>query len=232
MSLRLSEGPALPLRHLIVVAGARGAGKTTFLWDLVKRRLPPEVRRLVPLKAPQWPQAEASDFDVWLPMIGVGSGEGGRIENLVLHYDLVNYFAGLHPEALLALEAADNLIAITIAPPLDRLTFQYASRTADFRSSVLEEGEMPGRARNHVARSLLTYPEQPANMWRVLKHIDDSRKRVLAHYSETGWLDELYRRWDEEIRRRFCGSVFRAATIEPGAPGVGDADRWRLRPAR
>jgi hypothetical protein len=222
--------PPLPLRHLIVVAGARGAGKTTFLWDLAKRRLPPEVRRLLPLKAALWPQADASDFGVWLPMIATDSGKGARIENLVLHYDLVNYYAGLHTEALAVLGEADRLTGVTIAPTLDRLAVQYASRTAGFRDAVLAEGHLPARARNHVARALVTYPPQRADIPRALKHIDNARMNVLTRYSEAGWLDALHRRWEAEIRRRFRGTAIAMVVVEPGDPAAKREPRWRLRP--
>jgi hypothetical protein len=222
--------PPLPLRHLIVVAGARGAGKTTFLWDLVKRRLPPEVRRLLPLKAAQWPQADASDFDVWLPMIAAGSGKDARIENLVLHYDLVNYYAGLHSEALAVLSEADRLTGVTIAPALDRLAVQYAARTAGVRNSVLSEGYLPARALNHVARALVTHAPQRADIPRAVNYIDDTRMNVLTRYSEAGWLDALHRCWEEEVRGRFRGTVIGMMVLEPDDPASRDGPVWRLQP--
>lgn len=175
-----------------MVAGARGAGKTTFLWDLAEQRLPREVRALLPPGAHLWPQADAYEFPVWLPLLAKDAPPGEWINRIVLRYDLVCYNNGEHTPALLAFGAVDRLTAITIAPRLNRLALQCGSRTSRFRQSVLDEGRLPYIARNQVARGLITHIPEKGDVDRTVAELDGSRRRLLELYSKPGWLEDLH----------------------------------------
>ena len=63
------EAGSVGLKHLLVIAGPSGGGKTTFITQLVSAQLPDQVRAQLPYGAEEWAELSAGGYKRWLPTI-------------------------------------------------------------------------------------------------------------------------------------------------------------------
>ena len=146
----------------MVVAGVRGAGKSTFLEQLNRRGLPANVGCLLPTNIDTWPQLHAINHSDWLPTILGENGSHAPIRNFVLHYDLFR-LTRLVPEldpsydpARLILGQTKALTAVLIRPEDSQLVRQYYKRYPYTSAEAKRRSSQPLRQLISLGQRLFT----------------------------------------------------------------------------
>jgi hypothetical protein len=188
------------IAHVLLVAGLRAAGKSTFLEQLMRAELPDEVAARIPAGAGSWPQYWAGYHLLWRPLLWSRARRQrlrptGKEPTFALHYDLMRLpWAGLEDPALAAARSARRLTIVTIRPPADRLLGQYHRRRRE-RLASFGSGKQPSR--------------------------------TAALYTTEGWVDDLYGRWSDAMAEFAPPAAIDWLEIEPVASGPHKA--WRIR---
>ncbi len=201
----------LEVGTLVVVAGASGAGKSTFLDCLAARALPASIMAALPPGCADWPQTNGKR------VIGKGARNVAlsglmRVEGAVQHYDILSPFgaaAGSYETdlALGLLKRADRIVVVDIRPGRDVLRKHLAERLAARRIPpfILR---LIGRHRALLAGAWL---ERVPGLHRLTGNVFASRRvrnrqrrkdrHVLLHslYERDDWLDGWHRRWDDYL---------------------------------
>jgi hypothetical protein len=205
--------PARPLAHLLLVAGARGAGKSTFVEAVRTGRMDPAILARLPRNTALWPLVEAQHHAAWMPRITVD--DQSRIQRLILHCDLVTMGdASLEP-ALDALTLARKVTAVSIKPDIGRLAVQFSARTSR-RVAKIATGEFV---------SMTGPPDRAGQM----QYVERMRNIVLELYSEPNWVDRLYADWNARVARLAAGASLRLIEVRPLEPGPSGEFRWVMR---
>jgi hypothetical protein len=194
------------MRHLLLIAGPGGAGKSTFIAMLLGSTLPAELRRLLPVGAERWPKAS----------IGRRKRElraAMQVDNLILHYDIVGPArrreAYAHDPVLAGLASAQQVTVVDIRPPADQLIRQFQSRSA-----AAEE-------RWSWWRKL--WRRSPLRVLLLVRGLFRRDRSKSALYGQPGWLEACYARWDAFIGETLTtrdGAVLIRVEPNPGADGA------------
>jgi hypothetical protein len=206
-----------PLAELMVVAGLRGAGKTTFLRALSAGWLDPVIAARIPKSASSWPQVEGADHAAWLPMVAAGSLP---IPNLTLHLDIASLLAGFGREALEVLRMADSVMVINLRPAAERLVAQLNQRSL-YSIGRLAAGKEPSRdIWDHLARPLLppALTRFPGGRGQA-GYLDEDRLRMIALYRDAGWMARVHGEWDATVGTLAAGAGLRILDLEPRDDG-------------
>ncbi len=213
-----------PLSHLLIVAGARGAGKTTLIDQLARDELQDDIRALLPTGAARWPAIGAVKHDRWLPQIIASTAASWQVPNITLHYDMLRltyFFSEEHDPvsdpALGFCGHARSITVVTVRADHVRILRQYHMR----------EG---GRSMKHLLRRSLLRAAMNASdamkpallksakpLWKYDRHFRSLTKQIFTHYTDRQFVDDLYRTWDATARRACAGTPLRMIEIEPKA---------------
>ena len=209
--MRIAPGAPLRIRHLLVVAGAAGAGKTTFLDLLRAGKLPAELASELPPGASDWPQSSGSRIR---GRTRARRDAAGRqvVEGIALHYDIMRVWDTLVEDysrdpALLALSLADVVTVVTIRPSDERLARQIGQKPPDpgpIRSAL--------KALERRLRGALRPGQVP-----VYREAGSEARhaKLRALYGQPGFLDERYAAWERFVIGRFGGRPLSFISVEP-----------------
>ena len=193
--------------HLVLIAGAQAAGKTTFIQDLLSQRLPREVASLLPVPGDGWSVHGAED-------IAAIERAGRRVEGLVLHYDLMRWlkFKGFARDPVLGLlRQAKQVTIVTLMPSAGRLAKHHGVRhlrlaagqethrpVPRFSASWLflqTMCRMPAGLRNRIARGRMVAP-----YWERFQTTFKSRQwHIFEGYWRRGWIEEIHDHWADHV---------------------------------
>jgi hypothetical protein len=208
-----ARGPQRPLAHLLLVAGARGAGKTTFIQAVQSGRTDPAILACLPRNTAHWPTIEAWQHTSWIPRITTTDEK--RIPRLILHCDLVTMKDASVGRALDVVKLARKVTAVNVRPDIARLAVQFSARTSGQVASIAI-GE----------RVLNTGPADQAGQ---VRYAEQMRRTVLELYSEPNWVEQLYAEWNADLIRTATGALLRLVEVQPLEPGPLGEFRWALK---
>jgi hypothetical protein len=219
--LRISatEGPRVA--HLLVVAGASGSGKSTFLKQLVDGGLPAELLAALPPGAAAWPQTNGRRVirGTLRPL-----GTPPMLQGLVLHYDVMRPFETALSDygddrSLAVLGAAEKITLVVVRASGDQLARQVVGRPPKRRML-----DAVGVARLRNAWSgLRGRPSLYAGIAEDARHA-----KLVDLYGRPGFVDGWYARWDAFIRRAAGKRLtLPIAEVEP-VPGGERGIEFRL----
>jgi hypothetical protein len=237
------------LNHLLLVAGVSGSGKSTFIADLQRRRLHPQIASALAPDVSSWnfrPSRESTLLRRWLGGPGTAPPRGQ-----IFHCEITEPFGWeatgveqrprFYPvgeDVLLKqhLAAAKQISVVVVRASPDRLVRQLSERSAllhvpgllrrFFRplapALMYLEGALPSFV---VAK----FGKIMGRRWQHRSQIRDRNARLVGLYAEPGAVDAIYRDWIQsllrETGRRINGRI---VYVEP-AEGKGT---WRFRLAR
>ncbi len=170
----------------MVVAGARGAGKSTFLKALIAGEIGAKVLPNVPRRAGLWQEFDPTKYREWMPWVTASDGERKRV---ALHCDLLDCLLGLNAPALDLFGLARKVTLVAIKPDLARLTAQYANRESSGVLGLLGKGEAPESLWKAVNPKRDAASLTLVNPGEWIERMADGRRRVLAGYAKPGWID-------------------------------------------
>jgi hypothetical protein len=170
---------------LVIVSGPTSSGKSTFLTRFAEGKLPPALSAELPASSRGWPMTGASRL--LLSQHGEASSLPPRdLEGAVLHYDILRPFstgcqAYARDQALDLISCADKVVVVVLKPGLERLSRQ------------LHEGEIAVKP----GKSVLARLAAAAG----LKRRKRRHRHLAGLYTQPGWVDGWYARWEAHIRR-------------------------------
>ncbi len=221
--LYILEAGKVTLPHLVIVAGVSGSGKSTFVDQLQGHGLPDEIYRRLPAGVGDWPVVGSS----MRPVFPHGA------PGIVLQYDMngrgLSKGRDFTDDPLLdGLENASVVTVVNLRPPPHLMIDQL----------VVREGG--GRTKEQILDSASAWrlPQGSRAINRILRRwkpwIDQNRlfscRRKINLYSQKGWLEGMYARWDAYLRALGAkGPAVEQIFLEPDpAERVGSVYAWRV----
>jgi hypothetical protein len=197
--------------HFLVVAGATGAGKSTFLEVLTSGKLQSEVKSLLPENVGSWillskrREEQTSAITEWTA--------GPRPPNVIVEYTL-NNGKGQNPYAtddrLRLIKTADAVTIITLRASPERFASQL----------------------RHLMRP--AWWQRWLKSRRTLNEQEKRGERWFELYARPGWLDDIYASWEVYLAQLVREGVpLREICLEPDPRlPVGRRVRWQVCPAQ
>jgi hypothetical protein len=147
---RISAPVNSQLRHLLLIAGPGGAGKSTFIDMLRSGQLPPHIGDLLPPGSQGWSHAVTKDLRA-----NDDKQLAANRDGLILHYctsgaHLRKYGTYAGDPILELLATSESITLVNVRPSVDILLEQYRNRTMDGRTLV---GRMLRRGPQRLMRS-------------------------------------------------------------------------------
>jgi hypothetical protein len=213
--LRISPASDFRIARLLVVSGASGSGKSTFLRQLAASRLPPELAAALPFGASEWP--ETNGFGIRGRTRVSRDAQGRRVlEGVVLHYDITRVVDTLiddYPDdpTLLGLDLADEIAVVLIRAPAERLIRQLREKRPD-------PGGLGAALKGLERRIRLALRPKRRAVYRDAA-FRERRQRLARLYAEPGFLDDRYRRWEAFLRETVGERLKTTLHIEPAEDG-------------
>jgi hypothetical protein len=209
-------GAAQHLKHVLLLAGPYGSGKTMLAAQIAAGVLPPDIAAILPAGADRWVETSGRK------MFAAGAGDEARsADGLLLHYNLlrppIHRIASYAADPLLrVLDLAAPATVLTLCLPLPRLLAQFVERslqeqdTSSLRSR-LRRGTVGRLVRRPPANALAVKPEPPG-----VERLVGRYRRVYGLYQQPGWLDDWYRRWEEFLASKTAaGRSLHTHWVEP-----------------
>jgi hypothetical protein len=222
----------LEIKTLVLVAGASGAGKSTFLDILASNSLPPSIMKMLPDDCSGWLQTNGTK--VIGPRAREMSRSGvRRLDGAVLHYDILCPFdtgvKSYKTDASLALvNRASRIVIVDIRPRREVLRAHLAERLTFRRVPPFIARMMSRSVALRVGAFLKHLPDfhrLTGNRLAPLRVRDRQRwnDRYVALrslYEREDWLNGWYREWDNYIKSAAGDRLIHVLDITPedGAP--------------
>lgn len=215
-----AEKAAWPLERLVLVAGARGAGKSTFIRQMVAGTLAPEIARSIPEGTADWPLYVDSKVLEWLPPLTKRKRPPGTPTEVVLHYDLIHLaMFDRKDKVLAALRLARDLTVVTVRPPTDVIVEQYGRRTGKALDDLTRQLATAALSRSRDQEDRLDRAKYSLEYMRQLSDFTKSG------YRRPGWIDSLYRAWNAAVTDLAFAETIRRIEVAPrDGPEIG----WKL----
>lgn len=207
------------LKHLLVIAGPAGAGKSTFIRALSEGYLDAEIASVLPRGAEGWPRMAASDIDLKRPQRMLRRLNG---TDLVLHYntmrvqlrDFDDYTSD--PVLEFLIRAAVTVAVVTLVPEPSVLLEQYQSRLALDDESEWWVSTSPLRKLRRALRAAFR------KRWgRQRAQLKPGHLQLIELYKQPEALSQWLALWTaylESLRRRGIADVIFVGPA-PGEPG-------------
>ena len=235
-------------KHLLLVAGVSGAGKSTFIAALKRGTLPPEIQRALPADARSWRVALSRDRRGRI----FGRGNEPAPRGQILHHEITQpYRSGQRrgvqgkpariyrvedsPKLVERVGAAERVYVVIIHAPKETLVRQLSERTAVVHFPLIARSRA-GRYAQQIQRVERALPNWlTANAAKVLgrawarrAHMRSVNERLTNLYAEPGAVEDLHRTWEASLHE-VCGSKLAAPFlyVEPAA-GQRSAKTFRL----
>jgi hypothetical protein len=178
----LTDGSKIKgIEHLMIVAGASGAGKSTFVSQFITGELAAAARAQLPAGAENWMQLRVGGFDDWLPALLLRAKQE-QIPGVILDYDMVG--RGIldgcdyaDDPILHMTKIAKTITVVNIRPSVEKIIGQLIKR---------ENARVPRHvdARGHIRAAAY-----------VLRQI----RGVLARFMPTGWALRVKKAAEEAV---------------------------------
>lgn len=202
------------IRHLLVVAGASGAGKSTFVELLTDGRLPDEVRSKLPSGSEKWKRLKGGEQHHWLSAV-IEESKHREIPGLVLDYDLVRKVALRgnfdNDPALKILKLAKKVTVVNLRPSVECVVNQLIyrelgargkkRRKIGIRAAILFRYAIVPFVRALPSSFVVRIKQRRivSLAWNAV-YLPKNLTRKLSCYEKSGWLEELYERWQTFLR--------------------------------
>jgi len=208
-------------RHLLLISGPSGGGKSTFIRQLAAGTLAPEILALLPTPCGNWPLVEANNV-----LKGDLSRESlfqtaTHADGLLLHYDIVFIHCyrlkgyGDDP-AMDLLKTAASLQVVFVKPDAEVLQKQFLERQGRNQKAKSQGSQLWGRLfRRPLRRILAPWTGKPT-------------LSTMELYSRNKWLAGCYSQWESFIHGLEPQySEMKMIVVEP-ASGAGGSETFRL----
>lgn len=218
---------ALPTRDLrvLLVAGASGGGKSTFIELIRQQQLGRELSGALPEGCWQWPVIEANNMLKKGTTLDDVLGAVGPAEGAIVHYDI----AYIHRFALATYEndpasqlfaSASGLCSVLVKTDLDRLCHQHETRhRSQMRSKSKAEILWGDWVRRPLRNLYYRLNGQPVVSTQAL-------------YLTPDFLTSCYAAWESYVRRlALAKPASKVLTVAPD-DGSGEAPAFRIVPAQ
>ena len=205
-AVRIYPATRLHIRYVLIVAGASGAGKSTFMSQLKDGTLSPAIIAALPSGASGWPHTNGSKIR---RTIGCKIGANGvsEIEGLVFHYDIMRVHETKivsydRDAALASLAKTETVIAVLIRAAPEQLARQLRRKLPGTTGVAGALRYVEARLRRLVKPNKLriygdaTPAERHSNLNRL--------------YAAPDFLEERYRKWE----RFLIGSMAGVRTLQ------------------
>ncbi len=240
------ETTRLLIGHLLVVTGASGAGKSTFVEQMLSGTLREDVAAQLPVEAKNWTRVKAGDCKAFF---AAAPHNQEQIPGLMLDYDMSRKVARRdgyeNDPAMQLLLAAGKITVVNLRPSVDRMVRQLVRRDSGVLTANMDNIEME-KLRWRVARlaravlsplaktiphklvGQLKRSSTLSQAWGGLQ-VQRSLLRKLRRYQHEGWLDEIYRHWQAHLDTLAAkGKTIEQIYLEPEAGAqVGTGYHWR-----
>ncbi len=208
-------------RHILLISGPSGGGKSTFIRQLSERTLAPEILALFPDQAGSWPVVEANDV-----LKGNLSGDAFRgithqPGGLLVHYDIVFIHCyGLKryedDPAMSLMTGADTLHVVFVRPDFQVVRRQFFDRKSRHQKTKSKASLLWGRfVRRPLRQALAPITGKPTLSTEEL-------------YGGHKWLAGCYRGWEAFLQRLADKHPNSKILIVEPASGPGEAPKFRL----
>jgi hypothetical protein len=186
---------ATNLKHILIIAGPSGFGKSTIMREFVENRLPADISEHLPAQAAVWKRTSGNE----LSRKGLSEVLRSKVptSGLVLHYDIMRAYTrdfeyhSNDPAMRAVIDSKARLTVLTILPPREALFDQFLSRA---RTGEYEEWwdkrEHFRRVKRKVrARLLKLAGRQP-------KYLKEGHLVLLKVYASDSLLNAWVSRWE------------------------------------
>ena len=195
------------ISHLLIVAAPSGAGKSTFISQLIAGQLPGEISEQIPRGAETWTQLSLSDISCQgLPAL-LNARKDAAIREIILHCDTVgrkikdgkNFEEDpIHT----IIEASQNITIVQLLVPAKAMISQLIYREVGIR-----EPRQSSRLVWKCAHLIFTTASMvPGTLFmKYVSRRKNLKKRrqlweKLRHYEHDGWLEAIYERWQQYLK--------------------------------
>lgn len=229
------------LKNLLIVAGVSGAGKSTFIDELVGKRLPPEIASALPPDAADWNVVHAPAPHPLIAKLRRRRTARGQI----LHHEITTLFrpeltdavhsapraCSVGEDTLLQrrLAAAESIHLVIVGGPASQIIRQLSLRSvllhvpSTLRSAAAPLAPLLQRLESALPQRITDNASKLGRRWRHRSAVRARYDELIALYSEPGALDALYEYWIDTLLDE-CGARIKGSVVhvEP-ATGVGRA---------
>ena len=215
-SVRISSSANLRIGCLVIVAGASGAGKSTFLHQLERGELEPEILSRLPHGASRWPQTNGFRIRGRLQETTDETGVL-LVRGLVLHYDIMRIFetriSGYAEDPALATLAKAAAITAVIVRPSDQQLARHAAQKS-------KRGRIT-RLLGSIERRFRMAMRPPHERVYLTEDHRARHSRLAQSYLEEGFTDRWYDSWQSYLVSTAGTRLASAVAVRP-VPGAGE----------
>ncbi len=207
---------SIGIGHLLVVAGVAGAGKSTFIDQVISRSLPTELGDKLSADNCGWKELNSRQYELWLPVMTDVVAQT-RVQNMVLHHSIFGSFSlkdslddEFHykmPNLISVIPHTDIITIVTIRPPNTQIIDQLVHR----EGAGLSREELNHRSllstttsffkNKFMRRAIKTLGTISLKLDLNLKQA--KRRTRLCHklrvYEKSGWIEGAYDRWQSQL---------------------------------
>jgi hypothetical protein len=224
------------IKNLLVIAGLSGCGKSTFIRQLLRRRLQPDVMEALPADIHNWQHA----FGRSRRIVPRFRNRSRKCSGQIFHYDITTSTAYLrslgevceqHREEELLhdiLDAAENVRIVVIKPPKEQLIRQLSSRAAvvhlpaPLRPLASRAGPLMLNLEKRIPAGLKSTTGRLGLRWAERSRVRDYNFRNCEFYSRDGAIESVHVDWERSICRQIGRKLSGPLTyVEPAPNGFG-----------
>ncbi len=228
-------------KHLLLIAGASGSGKSTFIQEFLNGTLAPEIRAALPIDAHSWSHAFGRRRLLWRRR-----KDGEKARGQILHQEITepyrhNQLSGdaqspgriceVHqsPQFLKRVATVEKIYVVIVRPSRETLIRQLTERTAVLHFPVIARSKAARFAPQirKLERALPAWMTANAarflgRTWAHRARIRSMNDRLCALYAEPDAVDSLYKHWEASLLD-LCGAKIAAPLIyvEPASAAGG-----------
>jgi energy-coupling factor transporter ATP-binding protein EcfA2 len=228
-------------KHLLLVAGVSGSGKSTFIREFLRGTLPPDLRSALPSDADRWTHAFGRESRWFLR----GGRFSERPRGQILHQEITEsyrskqciestqkpaqiYRAEESPQLLKRIAAAEAIYLVIVRPTQQTLIRQLGERTAVLHFPPIARA---GAARfvpqiQWVERVLPAWITVNAakmfgRRWAHRARIRGANDNLCDLYAQPDAVEAIYRHWEASLFA-LCGEKIATPVVYVEPAGEGD----------
>ncbi|MFT3731058.1 MAG: hypothetical protein QM780_06475 [Hyphomicrobium sp.] len=208
-------------KHLLLVAGVSGSGKSTFIRELLRGNLGPEIKAALPSSARQWNNVLGRERPRWRPF---SHGDCDKPRGQILHFEITEGYRreqqtgsagkgllpyGAHelPALLKRIAAVEKIHVVIVRPPRETIIRQLTERTAVLHLPVAVRA-LAARFAPQIRALEKALPNwMTANAAKVLGRSWAHRARVRSVndrlcdlYAQPNAVERLYQHWEASLQ--------------------------------